>query len=151
MKKSKKLILFVGLLVAVNLATVLVVSHNQRSGFYRPEADSIAIPIFNTLFLSLLAIPLLAIVTLFPNSSVAYKFIAKGNIHRVVTCLAVVVLYLPCAAIPLLGAAYWFGPRHYFLSATFAVAFIGLIASMAIDVQKLFSNNALQPTQTARG
>jgi hypothetical protein len=146
-----KIILFVSLLVIVNVATFLVVTHNQRSGFYRWDADAIAIPIFITAWFSFLATPLLILVTLVPNSCAVHRLMARGVVHRIIVCFIVTVLYLACALVPLLGAVYWFCPRHYLLSAILAFAFIGVIACMMFDVRKLLANHGFQPTAAKGG
>ncbi len=137
MKSSIKLFLFTALLIAVNSLTYLVVSYNQKLGYYPPNADTIVIPIVNTLLLSLFAIPILVFLVIFPTSSSARYLVAKGETYRITIGIAAVSLYLICAITSLFGASFWFIPHHYLLSTTFLVAFVCLAASMSIDLRKL--------------
>ena len=142
MKNYRKLILFAVLIIAVNVTTTLVVSYNQRAHLYPDNADSIVIPIFSTLILSLLALPFLLLLIIFPNSLIARKYIEKGWLYRTAVCSAIVGLYVICAALSFLGFAYWFIPHHYILGLVFAIFLICLTASLVLDFRKLFSNKS---------
>lgn len=142
MKRSKKVFGFVSFLVIVNVATLFVVRHNYKAGFYRPNADIIAIPIFSTVWLSFLVSPLLAILALVPDSAMAKKLLAQRLIHRIIASFVLTILYLVCAVVAFFGAAYWFGPGHYPLSVILAVAFIWVMSCMASDIRRLFCSSA---------
>src|SRR5262245_53726326 len=114
MSKLARIALALASWFVVNGVSYQVLVHNQKSGVYSPEADTIAIPFVENGAISLVLVLLLAASILCSRKSIA------------VTLAGIVFGVLGCV---LAGfwALQWFVPGHYLI----AVAFGALAAASA--------------------
>lgn len=107
--------IIVGVLLLALAVTFYTLDSNLSSGIYPTDADSIAIPLFET------AIALIIIFVPFFLAFVLTNFgFAKWRIAVVVG----VFLYVACALLAALMAWSWFTPHHYSISTSYAIVII---------------------------
>ncbi|MGH7435992.1 MAG: hypothetical protein ACRENE_09985 [Polyangiaceae bacterium] len=119
-----------GALALVNVGTCTVVNGNLHAGVYRPDADSIGIPIFSTMIASALVCPFLAWVALFSPAPSS----ARSVVASVVATVVSLVAYAVSEVFGLAGMAYWTAPHHYAIVGCYVVVALLVAALFALDV-----------------
>jgi hypothetical protein len=122
----------------VNVATCAVVSENQQAHLYRPDADSIAIPIFSTILRSTLALPFLVGIALIPHSMWMREPRSRGATTFAAAVAGLLVSYSASAVFGLAGVGYWAGPHHYVIAASYLCLLLLVGTLFILDVAQLW-------------
>ena len=118
-RPAHQLLLLLGAIVVTNAITIFVLYRNLEAGIYPPEADTIAIPIFNGALVSALTAVFVSIGIFLPRHG------TLGRIASSATCAV-------GGALAGLFSLYWVGypPHHYpMLVAYGSIAFIAATIS----------------------
>jgi hypothetical protein len=130
-------------LVLINAVTQVVMERNAAAGAYPPDGDSIAIPIYGTLLLSLIASPWLLLIAFFSRIRTVRAYFLSGGIGSALVTTGIVALYLPAILLALGGIEYWAIPLHYEIAVAFGVSVFVLAVLAWDDFRTLRSNLAL--------
>jgi hypothetical protein len=79
-KAGQRLLVLLLTLSAIDGTTWAVVVQNQRKALYPVDADSIVIPIFDTVLLSTLVLPFLVLVCWLPNAAFFDRLRRRGTV-----------------------------------------------------------------------
>lgn len=112
-----------------------VISSNLEAGVYPVEADSIGIPLFNSLILAATSLILLIWAILCQLGPKWLKLLG-------------VLLFLASAVITGLFAFSWAIPKHYLVAASYGAVSIGAVMAAFFAFR---SNHSLQPTAFGGG
>ena len=129
--------------VLINAVTRVVIERNAFAGAYPADGDSIAIPIFGTLLLSLIASPWLLLIAFFSQIRTVRAYFLSGGVGCALVTAGVVALYLPAILLAIGGIEYWAMPRHYEIAVAFGVSVFVLAVLAWDDLRTLRSNPAL--------
>ena len=122
------------LLVAINAVTMVVLENNQNASVYPGNADSIAIPIISTWFLSFLVSPFLLLVTFLPKTLKGIYSTNSGLGTRVESIFIASISYLPCLCLSLFGSLYWTRPHHMVIAYWYYITVLYLIFLFSEDL-----------------
>src|SRR5690606_34290803 len=103
------------LLLLVMATTFYTLESNLTSGIYSTDADSIAIPIFETA---------IALIILFVPFFLAFVLTNFGFSKWRIAIVVGVFLYVACALLAALMAWSWFTSYHYSISTSYIVVII---------------------------
>ncbi len=141
-----KLVVLALTLLSINVTTWLLITQNQRDGIYPVDADSISIPIFDTVIGSLCVLPFLLLVSFLPSASFVARLCSRGIGWAIAAFLLLLSFYAAVALFALSGVAYWASPHHYPIAVCYSVLLLALVMFLATDTRKLFSNLSFQGT-----
>ena len=122
-------------LVAVMGITIYTLDSNLQAGVYPTDADSIAIPLFETASSLVVILVPLTLAFLFTS----FKFFRK----RILLFIGA-FLYLGGAGLAALLALSWFTPHHYGISAAYAFLAAVALALAVLALRKPPSNPAVK-------
>ena len=134
MRRALWLLVTLVAVAATNISVYFVTYYNAQHGIYPVDADSISIPIFESLFLSLAFLFLLV---------PAVLLMGRG---RWLSILAIVLAGL-AAILSVSESWYWLVPNHYIIALLYAVLAASCIVVASISARSLASNNALERTR----
>lgn len=118
-------------LAVVNLTTAAVLISNQEDGVYPSDGDSLGLPIGLTFVASLLA---LAAVGLMLGARRVIARVGSRNLSGRAASAVLAVSYVWVALFAFFGLLTWAAPRHYFISASYAV----LLCWLAYEIRTEF-------------
>ena len=133
------------LLGTIGLTASFVLESNLRRGVYPTKADSIGIPLMETVFMSVVGAVLLVLAL----AASAFSLALAPRVSRpwrLVLAAAYVLAHAECFAFFLLWAASWLTPHHYPIAASCLLVAAAIAYFSVADVRSLRSNNSLQPT-----
>lgn len=122
-----RLSLFAALLVIVNVVTSHVISANFIAGTYPSDADSIGIPMMETLFASLIALAMLLPLLLLSSLPWSFRKAATSRAWRRTIGVLLAGFYLWNFLLQANWALYWIDPDHWPIGAS-----IGLVAAAVL-------------------
>lgn len=138
-------------LLLINVATWFITHYNSRNGIYPMDADSIGIPIFGTLFASLLVLPLLLLISFLPTTGFVRRFCSRSIGCSLAACIMLLLLYGAAGLFAVSGIAEWAVPHHYLIAASYSVLFLVLVVFLLYDIKQLYSNLSSKRTPSKRG
>ncbi len=132
-KQGYQLLILVVTLIISHYALEQILYINATTSVYRPESDTIIIPILGNIFSAFLIFVLSLIAVLIPKTKLI------GIISIVAMCLASLLTFL--------SAYEWFFPHHYPIGIAFIVQFLVCIYMLLSSI-KLRTLNMQKNTST---
>jgi len=133
------------LLGMIALTASFVLESNLRIGVYPTDADSIGIPLMETVFISAAGAALL-VVALAASASSLVLAPRVSRPWRLVLAAIHVLAHAGCFAFFLLWAASWLTPHHYPIAASCLLMAAAVAYFFAADVRSLRSHYSLKST-----
>ena len=137
MKAGQRLLVLLLTLSAIDGTTWAVVVQNQRKALYPVDADSIVIPILDTVILSTLVLPFLLLVWWLPSAAFFDRLRRRGTVGGVCMNGLLFASYLPAVLFGLGGVAYWAVPNHYWIASSYVALLLVLALFAALDVRRV--------------
>lgn len=123
----------------MNVTTWAVVFENYRAHVYRSDADSIGIPIVSTILSSIFALPFLAGIVLIPHFRSIRDARSRSAVAFTIAAAGLLVSYSVIALFGLAGLAYWAGPNHYLIAASYLCLLLLVGTLFILDFARLWS------------
>ena len=126
----RKLIFLIAALVLINGITCAVLSRNQTMGLYPIDADSIGIPVMETILVSFFLLPILIVICALSDQKVQVWLSAR-NLWSLMAAKGVLALaYSVAFLFTIYGGLYWSDPDHYLIAVGYVVMLIALVISL---------------------
>lgn len=133
MRSVSKLLIFTLLVVLVNTTAWMVLRANQLAGVYPIDADTIIIPIAETLILSVVGAVLLLSITIVPRILHLLRRRDAPKFWRVGTGAAVILAYVLSILLFVPWAISWLIPMHYLIAASLGLVVAAILFFAFLD------------------
>ncbi len=143
MKKWKRFFVLFLSLVAVNAVTWTIVEKNYHNNIYPVDGDSISIPLFLTIFYSIVVSFLFVAISLLPTAKFFKRICSRGRFWRCGMGTLLFALYLVAMLFAIGGAGYWSDPNHYWIALLYLFLFLELVIFLVLDMKDLCVLNPL--------
>jgi hypothetical protein len=119
--------------LAVGFAAYLTLSSNQRAGVYRVEADSIGIPLIESIFTSFVLFVFLAAAAGLVALS---RFV--GRRAKIIARVFAVIFGILAALLAAAGAYSWAIPNHYAMALSYVAVTLFALVSSYQDITRVW-------------